>query len=204
MTKRLLFTVAAVLLLGGIARADSYTYEMTATVINSNVGTVGSISGTFTLDTAGVNFYSYTTQGVLFNTNTLPPLVTESDLLWTPLGSSAVPLGVSPDVELLISANDGGNIPCTFAAGTFCGFLLGVEAPVDGEIELSGILGQSLTLEDSDYASELSFGNPENIAGYHISGDVTIVPEPSSLSLLVVGLFSIMLLRTKRTPAPSE
>lgn len=193
--------IFALIVFAPIAQATSYNYDLTATV-GGNGGELGTITGSFTIDTDGV---PYNTAGGYTGH---VPLLTASSLFWNPIGGAPTPYDLLSEIALSLGGDSSNSQAetCTFAPNTECQFLLlgGTTIGPDGAIDLSGYLGQQLNIDDEDFASLLTVYGPNGAEissdqATFISGTAVATPEPSTLSLVIVGaVLSVLSLFLKR------
>lgn len=197
------------------ARADSFSYQFSATVnqaygdaLGLGYDTLGTVTGSFTIDTAAPPG-PCPSQGC-FNTEN-PPALTSS-LYWTPTNGPTVPLTGSIDIATG-GAVDTVPETCSLDAGTWCGFLIGIDADssgygVVGDLALGGYMGQSLAIGGYDssyvdvYIPNVTFTEAGETYAYD-PGFETIVeltsatptPEPATGVLFLLGVALLFLFR---------
>lgn len=204
--------VSAIAVLAGVfglmpaqSRADSFTYQMNATVGQITSGTpetiLGTLTGQFTIDTNGVPF-NYCSLGCSTGVDDTynSPSVASGTLFWNPNNGPAVPLTVESQVYTLAggAATPGGTTTCTFATGTYCPFLLLVGEPgeTNGFIYVYGTLGGQLTVFGSvDGQSGLTIDSSDGTTTFAngFSGVASPTPEPPMFMLFLLGAIMIWL-----------
>lgn len=205
---RYVLAIAAVFAVFGLTaiqvRADSFSYLTSVTVSqytgNGPATVLGTLTGQFRIDTNGVAFNSCSgdcSDG--YNTYT-DPSVASGTLTWNPIDGPSVPLSIDPTVYTVAGggASTDFGTRCTFAAGSYCPFLLLVGAPdgTSGFIYVYGTLGEELSV----------FGGPDGQSGLTIyspdgsttvanifSGVATPTPEPGTFMLFLVGTVMVWL-----------
>jgi hypothetical protein len=185
--------------------ADSFNYKVSESVylLTPQSGEartlLGTVTGDFTISTAGVPFnygngygtpnYTYSCDG-----DTSPfacPLVSSASLTWTPQGGNGQHLGVSPFIGSLLGADEGFDAVglCAFASGEYCEFqLFAQNASIRGLLDFSGHLGQDLTM--GLCAGCFGSSYPNFFTTYQ--GTVVATPEPGAFVLAFCGLILLL------------
>lgn len=195
------------------AQADSFSYQFSATVnqaygdaLGLGYDTLGTVTGTFTIDTSAPPG-PCPSQGC-FNTEN-PPALTSS-LYWTPTNGPTVPLAGSIDIATG-GAVDTVPETCSLDAGTWCGFLIGIDADssgygVVGDLAFGGYMGQSLAIGGYDssyldvYIPNVTVTEGADIYPYDPGFDTlvglstaTVTPEPSTALLFLLGTILVFI-----------
>lgn len=175
------------------SRADSFSYQLNVTATSlQGLGTLGTLTGHFTIDTNGVAFNACSPDGCPNGYNSYSdPSVGSGLLVWNPVGGPSVPLTVNSQVLTVEGGAEGGfGTKCTFAAGSYCPFMLSVGEPgeTNGLIYIFGTLGEQLTTccaAQSELTVYLPDGTFEQYPA--LAGVSDPVPEPGTFTLFFAG-----------------
>lgn len=189
------------------ARADSFTYDLTSTAVQRYGGILGTITGTFVVDTSAAPCPGdYCAPGGYTGA---PPVITASSLFWDPSSGPSVQLSVS-GIQLLIggASSESVNEICSLASGSFCTFLIdasGSDASgygADGQIDVGGTMGQQLSVVggyDSDWTVSGPSGTIDGLDTVLAGSATEIAPEPPTSLLFLLGVILVSIAAGAKT-----